>query len=335
MLNVIVLLLSLSVSTASSVSKVPYSHIVENDYLRTAYGENIDYVLANNDYFVGDKIVFSHDLYEQGYSFNNGIYIGGKNDIEYALLYRVSNIPFYSSDIISNFDYDMTVYLNLVLGARPIASLNKNYYAIGLMGAPILVSNYIYTNVGMSFMHYSTLDYIDFELKFDSYDELFYFNGVMRNLTFYKNPDNFFEGLITIENNTIKQLVFDLFDWQYIGASSIMFSWFNNFSDFNYFGLSSSEQNIITIVSHEEYLPNTTDYKDYYTDIGFDLGYNSGYDDGFIAKGVDGWLISTFTGMGSLLSIELLPNLTIGSIILIFLAIPLTYAIIKLMKGGD
>lgn len=335
MLNVIVLLLSLSVSSVSSVSKVPYSHIVENDYLRTPYGENIDYVLASNDYVVNDELVFSHDLYEKGYSFHNGLYIGCNNDIEYSLLYRISNIPFYSSNYYSSFNNDgMKVYLNFVLGARPIASLNKSYYAIGLMVEPILVSNYLYTNVNMGAIQYTSLDYIDFELDFDTYDQLFYFNGSMRNLTFYKNPNNFFEGLVTIENNTIKELVFDLFDWQYIGASSVMFSWFNNFSGFNYFGLSPSQQNRITIVSHKEYLPNTNDYKDYYTNIGFDLGYNAGYDDGFNQVGLDNWLVSLFGSMGALLNIQLLPNLTIGSIIMIFLAIPLTYAIIKLMKGG-
>lgn len=326
MLNVIVLLLSLSLS---NVSNVPYSHIVENDYLRDTSGENIDYVLASNDYFVNDKIVFSHDLYAQAYSFYDGLYIGSKNDIEYSLLYRISNIPLYSSNDSPSFDDDMIVYFNLVLGARSITNPNKKYYAIGLMGEPILISNDIYTNVIIGATQYVKLDYIDFNLDFDTYDQFFYFNGFMHNLTFYQDSK-----LTTIENNIINELVFDITDFRYIGASPTMSSWFYNFSGFNYFGYSPLPQNRITIVSHKEYLPNTDDFENYYTDIGFDLGYDTGYEDGLISKGLDNWLVSIFGGMGALLNIQILPNLTIGSIIMIFLAIPLTYAIIKLMKGG-
>lgn len=74
-------------------------------------------------------------------------------------------------------------------------------------------------------------------------------------------------------------------------------------------------------------------YQDLY-DSGYDNGYDSGFEDGFHQVGLDNWLVSLFGGMSALLNIKLLPNLTIGSIIMIFLAIPLAYAIIKLMKGG-
>lgn len=74
--------------------------------------------------------------------------------------------------------------------------------------------------------------------------------------------------------------------------------------------------------------------------VGLDylIAYQEGYDDGLNQNINNGGLfsvfISMFAGLSSFLAISLFPGVTIGGIALIFLVIPLTYGIIKLMRGG-
>ena len=63
---------------------------------------------------------------------------------------------------------------------------------------------------------------------------------------------------------------------------------------------------------------------------GYDAGLNQNINEG----GLFSVFISLFAGLSSFLSISLFPGVTIGGIALIFLVIPLTYGIIKLMRGG-
>lgn len=74
--------------------------------------------------------------------------------------------------------------------------------------------------------------------------------------------------------------------------------------------------------------------------VGLDYltAYQEGYDDGLNQNINNGGLfsvfVSMFAGLSSFLAISLFPGVTIGGIALIFLVIPLTYGIIKLMRGG-
>ncbi len=72
---------------------------------------------------------------------------------------------------------------------------------------------------------------------------------------------------------------------------------------------------------------------DYGYDNGFDLGYNDGYqtaiNDGSADFGLTAMLSGLFVGLGSLLSIELLPNISIGMII----AVPIVFGIIAFILG--
>ena len=68
-------------------------------------------------------------------------------------------------------------------------------------------------------------------------------------------------------------------------------------------------------------------------DNGYDLGYNDGYqtaiNDGESEFGITTLLSGLFVGLGSLLSIELLPNISIGMII----AVPIVFGIIAFILG--
>lgn len=72
---------------------------------------------------------------------------------------------------------------------------------------------------------------------------------------------------------------------------------------------------------------------DYGFNNGFDLGYNDGYqtavNDGSTQFGLTTLLSGLFVGLGSLLSIELLPNISIGMII----AVPVVFGIIAFILG--
>lgn len=77
-------------------------------------------------------------------------------------------------------------------------------------------------------------------------------------------------------------------------------------------------------------------YNDGYSfgyDNGYDLGYNDGYqtaiNDGSADFGITSLLSGLFVGLGSLLSIELLPNISIGMII----AVPVVFGIIAFILG--
>lgn len=77
-------------------------------------------------------------------------------------------------------------------------------------------------------------------------------------------------------------------------------------------------------------------YNDGYSfgyDNGYDLGYNDGYqtaiNDGSAEFGLTTMLSGLFVGLGSLLSIELLPNISIGMII----AVPVVFGIIAFILG--
>lgn len=72
---------------------------------------------------------------------------------------------------------------------------------------------------------------------------------------------------------------------------------------------------------------------DYGFNNGYDLGYNDGYqtaiNDGSADFGLTAMLSGLFVGLGSLLSIELLPNISIGMII----AVPVVFGIIAFILG--
>lgn len=72
---------------------------------------------------------------------------------------------------------------------------------------------------------------------------------------------------------------------------------------------------------------------DYGYNSGYDLGYNDGYqaavNDGSTDFGIKSLMSGLFVGLGSLLSIELLPNISIGMI----LAVPVVFGIIAFILG--
>lgn len=72
---------------------------------------------------------------------------------------------------------------------------------------------------------------------------------------------------------------------------------------------------------------------------GYTFGYSNGYTEGIISTGggVNFWdgFTALFSGMGALLSISLFPGVTIGGIVILFVSIPLVFAIFKLIRGGD
>lgn len=67
-------------------------------------------------------------------------------------------------------------------------------------------------------------------------------------------------------------------------------------------------------------------------DSGYNYGYNLGYNEG-VATNTDfsftGLLVQVFNGMGSILTIEILPSITIGAIV----AVPLVFGIIYFILG--
>lgn len=77
-------------------------------------------------------------------------------------------------------------------------------------------------------------------------------------------------------------------------------------------------------------------------DIGYDVGLGAGYDNGYARGYNDGvasdfnawsWLTAVFSSMGALLSIQLLPGVTIGGIAVLVLVLTLLPFLIKLLKG--
>jgi hypothetical protein len=64
-------------------------------------------------------------------------------------------------------------------------------------------------------------------------------------------------------------------------------------------------------------------------DLGYDRGYQKAIDDGSAEFGLPTLLSSLFVGLGSLLSIQLLPNISIGMII----AVPVVFGIIAFILG--
>lgn len=61
----------------------------------------------------------------------------------------------------------------------------------------------------------------------------------------------------------------------------------------------------------------------------YNKGYNKGLSDSFEESGFDGLLSGLFTGIGTFLSIQLLPNISIGMII----AIPVVFGVIMFILG--
>ena len=114
--------------------------------------------------------------------------------------------------------------------------------------------------------------------------------------------------------------------------------------------------NEISIISNDDFIKLVSARQDLLTDSGggyqagyadgyldgdnngFDVGYNKGFSDGQAAE-FDGytWLRALFgsNGIGALLSIPLLPGITIGGIILIPISLSLIAFIIRIFKGGS
>lgn len=162
-------------------------------------------------------------------------------------------------------------------------------------------------------------DYVDVvgEIKFNSSNNHHYLSF---DIYFFDNEN------ITYTAHT------EPIDFRYINNHNFLNSDGNENFDSNTLQLFGSSDYDFNLFNDRYYNPRDS-FENFY-DSGYENGYDSGYQDGFNQVGLDNWLVSLFGGMGALLNIQILPNLTIGSIIMIFLAIPLTYAIIKLMKGG-
>lgn len=86
-----------------------------------------------------------------------------------------------------------------------------------------------------------------------------------------------------------------------------------------------------------------SDAETYYTDgygrqiiwgEGYDVGYSRGVSEGSLS---DGWtfLSTMFSGVGSVFSIEIFPNVTIGTFVMIPLLLGLIFFIVKLSRGGS
>lgn len=86
-----------------------------------------------------------------------------------------------------------------------------------------------------------------------------------------------------------------------------------------------------------------SDAETYYTDgfgrqtiwgEGFDAGYTRGVSEGSLS---DGWtfLSTMFTGIGTIFGLEIFPNITVGTFVMIPLLICLIFFIVKLSRGGS
>lgn len=86
-----------------------------------------------------------------------------------------------------------------------------------------------------------------------------------------------------------------------------------------------------------------TDAQTYYTDgygrqiiwgEGYDVGYTRGVSEGSLS---DGWtfLSTLFGGIGTIFSLEIFPNITVGTFVMIPLLLGLIFFIVKLSRGGS
>lgn len=243
-------------------------------------------------------------------------------DYEYSLIYRLSPYGLYSSydDVTTDI---FGLHYTLLIGAR-FKDSNDNFQVITVGDSLVYLDNVLY--IPWYTLGYGGGNEFSIDMTYNTSTLEFITNIKMREYSFTDDIDT------TIYFDTI---VINLFD--FIPTFGYPFQLLNEME----FHLRSFE--IFTnVYPYSMYLfnifvdfgPSTLDYKEMGYIEGYDDGYNNGFDDGFISKGLDNWLVSLFGSLGALLNIQLLPNLTIGSIIMIFLAIPLTYAIIKLMKGG-
>ncbi len=69
--------------------------------------------------------------------------------------------------------------------------------------------------------------------------------------------------------------------------------------------------------------------------VGYSIGKTDGYNEGINDSVSQGWLLSIFNLFGTVLAIELLPNITIGFLVGLPVILGLVFFIIKVARGGD
>lgn len=264
------------------------------------------------------------NLWSQDSYFRSGNILYTSFGFDYALMYYITN------SAIDSYEYrnqapvfsESLIYISLVFGARPINSFD-NFIPFSVAHTSMAIdSTGLDYYMDVSWLNFHTIHDLVLEVEYLDISQSFDFNGYLTHLwqlpPLITEPSYFLESaLLSIEPISLSD--FRLTSW--VDSSyhnNVLSNWF------------SYDTKVVDIY-YKNYTNDTTivDYEN-----GYNSGYSDGFEDGFINKGLDNWLVSLFGGLGALLNIQILPNLTIGSIIMIFLAIPLTYAIIKLMKGG-
>ena len=130
---------------------------------------------------------------------------------------------------------------------------------------------------------------------------------------------------VTLENVVFKPQLFNLTQIYGQGNEPSTIEQFKNDFPSSYYPYTTSQ--IINIDYENGYITGKND------------GFAIGYDDGISYQATqqltsDGWIKNIFTGIGSFLAIEIIPNVTIGLIVGLPFIISVAWFVIKMARGG-
>lgn len=239
-----------------------------------------------------------------------------------SLFFNVGSMGFDANDkgVLVGQYFGDDIFMSFVLGNvddafywGSVPGLNVRFENVSVDDASFYYSPLQISGVTLTNEEWFNFQYIN--ITFDYFSATNTLEFIFRGWRIVNSMSTSFSFSIEFVLETDKGIVFDT---NYL--SNYSFTFFNNVDVRNYF---------------DAYTDGYTRGNNDGLNDGYDIGYNEGYNIGLTADfDAFGWLTAIFTGMGAFLSIQLLPNVSIGGIAILIMVLTLVPFLIGLLKGG-